>query len=108
VGGPGKPGGPEQGRQTPWIASGGDVDPVSGLPEWVDLGPAAYGGVTWSALIEVWPLIEADLATEYGYEGDLRDRSARWLRVRIDGLLSADTRTYRAFAPKDTNQGTST
>ncbi|WP_117668488.1 hypothetical protein [Micromonospora sp. MW-13] len=53
-----------------------------------------------------WRLIEADLHSEYGIDLDaddravLRCRSWRWLEVRITGLLSADTRLYRALAPE--------
>ncbi|RLK13329.1 hypothetical protein DER29_4347 [Micromonospora sp. M71_S20] len=32
--------------------------------------------------------------------GLMRRRSWRWLEVRITGLLSADTRLYRALAPE--------
>lgn len=43
--------------------------------------------------------------SEYGVDlGDralLRARTWRWLRVRIVGLLSADTRLARAFTPDD-------
>ncbi|WP_269137956.1 hypothetical protein [Streptomyces antimycoticus] len=33
--------------------------------------------------------------------GFLRERSWRWLRIRILGLLSADSRLARHFAPPD-------
>jgi hypothetical protein len=53
-------------------------------------------------LLAEWPLIECDLHETYGVDvgsGILRDRSWRWLRVRILGLLSADSRLARRFAP---------
>lgn len=58
--------------------------------------------MTWERILGQWPLIEADLHSEYGIDADsgiLRERSWRWLQVRILGLLSAETRLYRHFAP---------
>ncbi|TMV00278.1 hypothetical protein FGK60_09750 [Streptomyces sp. DASNCL29] len=61
--------------------------------------------MTWGLLLEQWPLIEADLHEVYGLDveasGILRARSWRWLRIRILGLLSADSRLARHFAPPD-------
>lgn len=57
-------------------------------------------------MLAQWPLIEADLHSEYGIDassGILRDRSWRWLKVRVWGLLSAETRLYRHFAPPPEN-----
>lgn len=54
-------------------------------------------------MLEQWPLIEADLQDRQidVESGILNDRSARWLKIRIGGLLaSGDTRTHRHFAPK--------
>ncbi|MEU8195230.1 hypothetical protein AB0C10_15765 [Microbispora amethystogenes] len=49
-------------------------------------------------------MIEADFQSHYGIDlgtpGLLISRSWRWLRTRILGLLSADTRTARQFAPE--------
>jgi len=53
-------------------------------------------------MLQQWPLIEADLHSQYGIDassGILRERTWRWLQVRILGLLSAETRLYRHFAP---------
>ncbi|MEU5945141.1 hypothetical protein ABZ793_06210 [Micromonospora sp. NPDC047465] len=51
-----------------------------------------------------WRLIEADLHDVYGVDVEdrrlMQRRSWRWLEVRITGLLSADTRLYRALAPE--------
>lgn len=61
--------------------------------------------VTWTALLERWALIEADLHAQYGIDLDapglLTSRSWRWLRNRIFGLLSADTRIAQALTPDD-------
>jgi hypothetical protein len=49
-----------------------------------------------------WVLIENDLA-DRGIDvesGILRERSARWLQVKIVGLLTADTRLSRHFTPQ--------
>lgn len=55
-------------------------------------------------MLEHWALIEADLHDTYGVDvGDtalMAARSWRWLRVRVLGLLSADTRLARAFTPE--------
>jgi hypothetical protein len=59
--------------------------------------------VTWRQLLDEWPLIEADLHEVYGIDagepGLLRARSWRWLRARIFGLLSADSRINRLLNP---------
>jgi hypothetical protein len=46
-------------------------------------------------------LIECDFQSHYHLDlADLRSKSAYWLRVRIAGLLSADTRLARALTPE--------
>ncbi|WP_091638497.1 hypothetical protein [Micromonospora pallida] len=54
-------------------------------------------------MLSRWALVEADLHDVYGVDVEdralLRTRSWRWLDVRISGLLAADTRLHRAFAP---------
>lgn len=49
-------------------------------------------------------IVEADLQSEYGIDVDDRDlmrtKGWRWLEVRIQGLLAADTRLHRALAPQ--------
>jgi hypothetical protein len=59
--------------------------------------------VKWSQILDEWPLVEADLHEVYGVDigapGLLDARSWRWLRVRILGLLSADSRIQRLFDP---------
>ncbi|MEU8950894.1 hypothetical protein [Streptomyces sp. NPDC048489] len=59
----------------------------------------------WSQILDEWPLVEADLHEVYGIDvgapGLLESRSWRWLRMRILGLLSADSRLQRHFSPPD-------
>lgn len=58
--------------------------------------------MTWEKLLGQWPLIEADLHDTYGIDvesGILHERSWRWLQIRIGGLLCAETRLRRHFAP---------
>ncbi|URC17937.1 tail assembly chaperone [Streptomyces phage AxeJC] len=88
----------------------GEYDEATGLYEWYEGGFAAQPQgaappLTWDALLEQWALIEADLHQVYGIDTDsgvLRERSWRWLRARITGLLSAECRVYRHFAPPPT------
>ncbi|MFF9261994.1 hypothetical protein [Streptomyces longwoodensis] len=57
----------------------------------------------WARLLDEWPLVEADLHEVYGVDvgapGVLEARSWRWLRVRILGLLSTDSRINRLLFP---------
>ncbi|MEW1672830.1 hypothetical protein AB0O47_06210 [Streptomyces noursei] len=59
--------------------------------------------MTWAQILAEWPLVEADLHEVYGLDlgvpGILRARSWRWLRVRILGLLSAESRLARVLTP---------
>lgn len=59
-------------------------------------------------LLEQWPLVEADFQEVYGVDlntpGLLQGRSWRWLKVRLYGLLSAECRTARHFAPPEPKQ----
>lgn len=64
----------------------------------------------WSQILDEWPLVEADLQEFYGLDvgapGLLAARSWRWLRVRILGLLSADSRINRLlYPPPDAPKG---
>ena len=88
----------------------GEYDPVTGLFEWYEVPPeqqarieAAGERVTWGRLLDLWGLVEADLQ-DRGIDVDDRAlmgaRSWRWLRTRIRGLLSTDSRTARALAPR--------
>lgn len=83
--------------------------PVTGLYEWYEYPPelaqAREGtAVSWEQLLTRWNLIEADLHSEYGIDVEdralMRHRTWRWLRARMVGLLSADTRIARALAPE--------
>ncbi|MEV0114464.1 hypothetical protein AB0H77_14605 [Streptomyces sp. NPDC050844] len=102
--------GPESGGTTGLIGCG-EVDPATGLHEWYE-HPAGYQprpqgrqDLTWGALLDQWALIEADLHEVYGIDLGapdlLRERSWRWLRLRILGLLSAESRLSRHFAPPE-------
>ncbi|GAA5056471.1 hypothetical protein [Streptomyces similanensis] len=59
--------------------------------------------MTWRQILAEWPLVENDLHDQYGIDveepGLLQSRSWRWLRTRIFGLLSADSRLYRQLCP---------
>lgn len=59
--------------------------------------------MTWGRLLDLWTLVEADLQ-DRGIDVDdpalMGARSWRWLRTRIRGLLSTDSRTARALAPR--------
>ncbi|QHF99035.1 hypothetical protein DEH18_33445 [Streptomyces sp. NHF165] len=61
--------------------------------------------MTWARILTEWPLVEADLHETYGIDlgapGVLRSRSWRWLRLRILGLMSADSRLARHLAPPE-------
>jgi hypothetical protein len=61
--------------------------------------------VTREQLLEQWPLVEADMHDVYGLDlsspGLLRERSWRWFKVRLYGLLSADSRVARHFTPPE-------
>src|SRR6266705_3557685 len=66
-----------------------------------DLISANRRGPTWHEILNPWTLIEVDFQ-DIGLDvetGILKHRSARWLRVRILGLLYKDSRLSRAFAP---------
>lgn len=106
-------GGPEQVGTARFAQYGrGRLDPETGLYEWYDIPQAAKPGkgktIRWQDILTRWALVEADLHSEYGIDVDDRDllrrRTWRWLRIRILGLLAADTRLSRALAPAD-NQG---
>jgi len=59
--------------------------------------------LTWLDLFERWSLVDADLHAEFGVdiwdEALLTSRPWPWLRNRVLGLLSADTRLRRALTP---------
>ena len=77
----------------------GRVDPATGLHRGYD---TTETGPTWAEILHHWDLIELDLHDRFGVDvesGVLRERSGRWLRLRILGLLSADTRLWRAMNP---------
>ncbi|KOX16575.1 hypothetical protein ADL06_33285 [Streptomyces sp. NRRL F-6491] len=59
--------------------------------------------MTWARILDDWPIVEADLHETYGLDlgtpGLLQSRSWRWLRVRVLGLLSTETRLARLLNP---------
>ncbi|WP_018793575.1 hypothetical protein [Salinispora arenicola] len=61
--------------------------------------------MTWTDILHHWAAIEADLHEVYGIDVEdpdvMRRRSWRWLRVRVAGLLAADTRITRAMRHRD-------
>jgi hypothetical protein len=68
----------------------GHYDESTGLSEWYDYPEGHQSGLTWARLLEHWSLIEADLQ-DAGIDtgsGILRERSWRWLAVRIGALLA--------------------
>lgn len=96
---------------------GGEIDPQSGYAEYYTLPSDVadrleHGGgtpVTWELILERWALVECDLQ-DHGIDvGDrtlMASRSWRWLRVRIIGLCSTDSRLSRALAPRREIAGT--
>lgn len=107
-----EPGGPSIAEQRLFGVGCGEYDPVSGLYEWYEGGlqPTRRQGtaqVTREALLGQWPLVEADFQETYGLDlsgGLLGERSWRWFQVRLYGLLSADSRLSRHFAPPEPKQ----
>ena len=73
-----------------------------------DLPPELQGSggpsLTWADLVSHWQLIEIDFQEIYGIDlasKAMDQRSWRWLRIRIFGLLSTECRTQRALNPQD-------
>lgn len=59
--------------------------------------------MTWGDILSRWHLVVADMHELYGIEVDdislLRARPWRWLKTRIAGLASCDSRLSRAMTP---------
>lgn len=84
----------------------GDYDPATGLYEGYNFPPAVQArlegrqGPTWHDLLTHWTDVEADFHEHYSIDlssGVLAVRDARWLRARLAGLLSTDSRLARRF-----------
>ncbi|MGH8881169.1 MAG: hypothetical protein ACRD0P_28095, partial [Stackebrandtia sp.] len=94
---------PRQQGLPPGVRGVGEYDEASGLwDSYEGLGEA--GGPSWTDILEAWDLVECDLHSHYGIDtasGVLDERSWEWLRRRITGLLSADTRLYRHVKPPE-------
>lgn len=59
-------------------------------------------GLRIGSFLEVWGLVELDFQKEYGIDlssGILKQRSWRWLRLRMVGLLSIESRVQRVLNP---------
>jgi hypothetical protein len=88
----------------PGVRGCGTYDEETGLYEWYE-GAEGFGGdgPTWPNILRAWNLVEADLHDVYQIDveepGLLASRSWRWLRVRIIGLLTTESRLKRHFAP---------
>lgn len=106
---------PSGGGTKQGLVGRGQYDPVTDTWEWYEyppgVKPESSSGrrISWPELLEQWPLIEADLHDVYGVDVEadpspLDTRTWRWLRIRIAGLLNADTRLGRHFTPPDTQQ----
>ena len=86
----------------------GAQDPGTGLFEWYefpeDFDPQGGGegeGLTVLAVLDQWPLIVADFASEYGIRlPNETDQTLTWVAffASLSGLFKADTRLSRHFA----------
>jgi len=88
----------------------GEVHPVTGLPRWVERSEAEDEGITWRRLLEQWDLIEVDMQEFYSIDLDTpgltQERSGRWLRTRILGLLRTEgSRLRRCVLPTSIEKG---
>ncbi|WP_199219509.1 hypothetical protein [Corynebacterium liangguodongii] len=57
--------------------------------------------VEWSWLLDQWALIECDLHEKFGVDvesGILRERTWRWLNLRINDLITQPSRLRTAVA----------
>lgn len=79
----------------------GTKDPLTGLYEWYeDVSADLQGqgeGFSVLSLVENWPLIAADFASEYGIRLALPGLSWHEFSNLLTGLLTAETRTFRRF-----------
>lgn len=60
--------------------------------------------MTWRDILTRWALVEADLHSVYGidlHDPALERRSWPWLRSRVLGLLTVESRLARALAAAD-------
>ena len=80
----------------------GSVSP-SGLPRVIEGLDDEGESVSWGRILELWQLVEADMHEHYGIDlaepGLLERRSGRWLKTRLNGLLSTDSRLHRVLYP---------
>lgn len=81
------------------------VDEVTGQYEWYDTSQADEAGqeVEWRDILGQWRLIVADFTSEYRIRLDVTSNDdLTWVvfRVHLQGLMYADTRLARHFAPE--------
>lgn len=80
------------------------------IPDEVLAGLAGPVGVTFFPWSQVWAqldAVEADLHERYGIDlssGILARRTARWLRVHVEQLLTVDSRLHRILVPPQPQQ----
>lgn len=83
----------------------GQYDPVTGLWDYYEepeeAGAHAGPLIGWAELIGQWKLLESDFHEVYGADlsREVHRQTWRWFDVRVQGLLAADTRLARHFAP---------
>ena len=79
----------------------GDQDPETGLYECYDVPDEVTDpGITVLDLLDEWPLVVPDFATEYGIRLAVADMSWVEFWSLLTGLLSTDSRLQRRFASK--------
>ena len=97
---------PHPGAYGPDDPGGGPYDPETGLRDWY--APAAHEAqkpvgqkkLKWVDVLTAWSAIECDLHEKYGVDvesGVLRQRSWRWLEVRIISLINSPSRLRTAL-----------
>ncbi|MDK8469820.1 hypothetical protein [Corynebacterium accolens] len=85
---------------------GGPYDPETGLRDWY--APAAHEAqkpvgqqkLKWVDVLSAWPAIECDLHEKYSVDvesGVLRERTWRWLEMRILSLINSPSRLRTAL-----------
>lgn len=83
----------------------GEYDPATGLYEYYDRPRQAEGSpVTWEEILDQFPLIIADFASEYGIR--LHRESLTWAEFRhlVYGLLQTQSRLWHATRPDDEHE----
>ena len=94
-------------KSTPGRGEGGPEDPTgrglydaaTGLYEWYDVPEGQGDAVTWEQILNHFPLIIADLASEYGVR--VHQETLMWAEFRdlVHGLLQTESRLWHATQP---------